>query len=751
MAKSKDIGNEVGAGIGKAIVDNIKAALSAADLGKSMSSILADAITTSQQLAQANEDISHSLKQVQADIRLKNIMVTTGLKGEFAEKARLLEKEGMLNNFKIKGLLIQQHKQEHLEEELHLIEGIAKWQLELNEELEDYATGWEKAKSKIKAIITDPQMLKTFLTVKGLEAIKEGLEETVDVFKEIRAEGFTMTQAFHESQIALGATFSMSGASLKENAEIMAGITSEMGSTHDLSSATVAEVGKMSKTLGISATDAGKLQGQFQSMAGATAESATNTLEYAGALAKAAHVAPGDVMKSIAANSEDVATYTKDGGKNIATAAVAAKKLGVEFGTITKMSSGLLDFENSINKQLEASVLLGREINLDKARELSLNGDLVGATQEMLNNIGGEAEYNKMNVLQRKALADSMGVSVGELSKMVKHQDELKNLTEEQQMALAEGSMTMDEVLANAGGVASRLKDGALSVVGMVGGISTFSSGLKESASIGKSLIDGFKSGGSLISKLGGALKGAAGLGPQKTPMVGPEQGSQKDVTGGLTKVFEKMNPAKLLAGAAALAVAAGAMWVLGKAMQEFKNLGEGTLEAAGLSLLGLTVALAGLSFLSGPVLVGAAALLVGAAAIFVLGKALQEIGSALPILAEGMAMIFPMLGSLASSLVPLSLLGPALLGIAGGLGAIAFAGTTAIPALAMLTGLAAVSDGLSGIFGGGSESGEEDPVVREVRKLGEDIKKLKIIVNLDGRAVGDGSFIAAPIGSVKN
>ena len=96
-----------------------------------------------------------------------------------------------------------------------------------------------------------------------------------------------------------------------------------------------------------------------------------------------------------------MAAFTKDGGQNIAVAAVAAKKMGMEFSQLTKMADQLLDFENSINKQMEASVLLGKEINLDKAREMALNGDLAGMTQEILQNVGGEAEFNKMNLLQR--------------------------------------------------------------------------------------------------------------------------------------------------------------------------------------------------------------------------------------------------------------------------------------------------------------------------------------------------------------
>ena len=54
---------------------------------------------------------------------------------------------------------------------------------------------------------------------------------------------------------------------------------------------------------------------------------------------------------------------------------------------VGKMAENLLDFENSINSEMEASVMLGRNVNLQKARELSLAGDLSGLQDEILNQV----------------------------------------------------------------------------------------------------------------------------------------------------------------------------------------------------------------------------------------------------------------------------------------------------------------------------------------------------------------------------
>ena len=67
----------------------------------------------------------------------------------------------------------------------------------------------------------------------------------------------------------------------------------------------------------------------------------------------------------------------------------------------------------------------GRRLNFQKARQLSLEGDLAGATKEVVKQLGSEEELNKMNILQRQSIAKSIGVSASELTKLVRGQDKL--------------------------------------------------------------------------------------------------------------------------------------------------------------------------------------------------------------------------------------------------------------------------------------------------------------------------------------
>ena len=156
-----------------------------------------------------------------------------------------------------------------------------------------------------------------------------------------------------------------------------------------------------------------------------SADQAESLAEGAFQLARQKGVAPAAVLKDIAGSAEEIAAFTKDGGNNIADAAVQARQMGLSLSTTAKIAEGLLDFESSISNELEASVMIGKQLNFQKARQLALDGDIAGATKNIVDQVGSEAEFNKLNVLQRQSLAKSIGVSVSEMSKLVSGSEKL--------------------------------------------------------------------------------------------------------------------------------------------------------------------------------------------------------------------------------------------------------------------------------------------------------------------------------------
>ena len=214
----------------------------------------------------------------------------------------------------------------------------------------------------------------------------------------------------------------------------------------------ISQIGVMEKGLGISAENSATLTKSLMDVSGMSEEAALNQIQFTAQLAMANDVAPGQIMADIAENTETFAEFGKDGGANIAKAAVQARKLGLSLGTTAKIAESLLDFESSIEQEMQASLMIGKQLNFNKARELALSGDIAGAAADVMKQVGGQAEFEKLNVLQRKALADSIGVSVDELSKMAKGGEmKLKapdKSTEEQLKSSMDASkLVMDEML----------------------------------------------------------------------------------------------------------------------------------------------------------------------------------------------------------------------------------------------------------------------------------------------------------------
>jgi hypothetical protein len=123
-----------------------------------------------------------------------------------------------------------------------------------------------------------------------------------------------------------------------------------------------------------------------------------------------------DVMKDIASASAATQLTTANMPGGLAKAAYEARKLGLNFDTLNNSAGGLLDFENSIAAEMEAELLLGRNLNLDKARAAALAGDQATLAAELARELGSAEEFGKLNVIQQEALAKAMGMSREEVA-----------------------------------------------------------------------------------------------------------------------------------------------------------------------------------------------------------------------------------------------------------------------------------------------------------------------------------------------
>tara|TARA_B100000287_G_scaffold389893_1_gene400317 strand:+ start:601 stop:2742 length:2142 start_codon:yes stop_codon:yes gene_type:complete len=216
--------------------------------------------------------------------------------------------------------------------------------------------------------------------------------------------------------------------------------------------------GELSIALGISVEDSATLLGTLTAMTEMSKQQSEELLKQVTALSEMNGVAPSDVLGDVAKNTEFFAKFAKQGGENVFRAAIQAKKLGMNLATVSKVSEGIMSFQNSLNKEIEASILLGRQVNLQKAREAALMGDTEGLQREIVNLVGSQAEFEAMLPFQRQALADALNMEVKDLSKIVNKEKEQVTLAGELSRMSTE-NLVSDEVITNTAKLLNNLKN----------------------------------------------------------------------------------------------------------------------------------------------------------------------------------------------------------------------------------------------------------------------------------------------------
>lgn len=103
-------------------------------------------------------------------------------------------------------------------------------------------------------------------------------------------------------------------------------------------------------------------------------------------------------------------------------AAATAKTLGIEMSDVAGIAGQLLDFESSIEKELQAELMIGRDLNLERARSLALQGKSDEAVASMVEQFGTLADFQNMNVLAQQSLAGAVGMTSDQLATSLEKQ-----------------------------------------------------------------------------------------------------------------------------------------------------------------------------------------------------------------------------------------------------------------------------------------------------------------------------------------
>jgi hypothetical protein len=135
-----------------------------------------------------------------------------------------------------------------------------------------------------------------------------------------------------------------------------------------------------------------------------------------------------DVLKEVSKASASLKLTLGGSAEAVAVAAVKAKQFGLNLEQAEKISQSLLQFESSIESELSAELLTGKELNFENARALALNGQTAEAAAEIAKQVGTSADFGRMNVLQQEAIAKAAGMERDELAQSLIDKESLAKI-----------------------------------------------------------------------------------------------------------------------------------------------------------------------------------------------------------------------------------------------------------------------------------------------------------------------------------
>ncbi len=349
------------------------------------------------------------------------------------------------------------------------------------------------------------------------------LKELVDAMKGIDAASSKMAKEFgmtYDSALAMNESFTTMATSstnvfvtTKGIRETFEGINSALGTSSMMSEDMAISFTKLRTMSGFTNEE---LQGISRLQLGTSKTTDEITGQFL-AQAKVAALKNGVILneqKMLKDINKVSAATTLSLGKNpglIGAAVSTAKSLGMEMSKVDAIASSLLDFESSISNELEAEVLLGKDLNLEKARQAALNNDLATVASEIAAQAGSSAEFTAMNRIQQEALAKAVGMNREELAGTLILQDQLKGLTEDDAKAATAKFETLKAQVGEAEAMRILEKEGVEGLNNQVGAQDKFNATIEKLkevfVTVGNAIMPIIDILASVFSLIGGIMK----------------------------------------------------------------------------------------------------------------------------------------------------------------------------------------------------------------------------------------------------
>jgi phage-related protein len=286
---------------------------------------------------------------------------------------------------------------------------------------------------ELVALIAGTEFIKDLNAPKS---VKELFERTYTLFKQIDKSATDLRKQFglfredaeiiekniREIVIDLGEF----GVKAEDVQKSMSAIGKTFNYIDVLDKSIVKDIAMMSKQMGISEEKSAKFLKTIGGIKGESGIANKSMLSFAGSVATAYGIGLDEVMYDVADASDDVRMYAGKTADELIIGAAQARQMGTTLDNMAKSSKSLLNFETSIQAELKASALIGKNINFNEARRLAFQGKTVEANKLILDQ-AKKIKFNQLNPIAQEAFAAAAGKSVKELQDMLESENRMKS------------------------------------------------------------------------------------------------------------------------------------------------------------------------------------------------------------------------------------------------------------------------------------------------------------------------------------
>lgn len=282
-----------------------------------------------------------------------------------------------------------------------------------------------------KAALAHPVLLAIALVIGAIMVAFKNWQKFYETTKLIRDEtGLLTDESMKLGEMARQAVIDGQkyGVTMELAGKSVSALANEFQNIGMLSQELINNTSLLVSAIGMSADEAAKLQRTFISVGQLSDENAGKLALATANAARLGKVSPAKVLSDMAKSSKEINLYFRGNVTAAAKAAIELARMGLSLQKAAGIAKNLLEFDTSIESELEASVLLGRQINLGLARQYSFMGDIENATKQVLKQVGSLDSFNRMNVLQKEAIAKATGMEVDELANALKMQEKIASM-----------------------------------------------------------------------------------------------------------------------------------------------------------------------------------------------------------------------------------------------------------------------------------------------------------------------------------